>query len=174
MCMLVLAYNKSSYLYSKSIVPLTTTHNNNFRIDAREFLVTLLEKMFDKNPISFHLFKYASVLDPKVLVSQPLDVCKSLFQRLLFTLVHLRNICSSQADPALSEFPPFYHTSLRERKTSFESFQKERDRLDDFYVKETNIVLVLRLGQAAVEREFSVNSKVLNVNMHEISITSLN
>ena len=57
-----------------------------FRTDAREFLVTLLEKMFDKNPISFNIVKYASVLDPKILLSQPLNVCKSLFQRLVFAL----------------------------------------------------------------------------------------
>ena len=76
------------------------------------------------------------------------------------------------------ELSSFCHTSLRERKTSFESFEKERDRLDNFYIKETNIcnykifssvfklVLVLSHGSAAVERGFSVNNKVLNVNMH--------
>ena len=126
------------------------------------------------------IVKYGSVLDLKVLVSQPLDVCKSLFQRLLFTLVYLKIICSSQADLAFYEFSSFCHTSFKERKTGFESFQKERD----FYIKETNIynykvissvsklVLVLRHGQAAVERGFSVNKKFLNVNTHEISITS--
>ena len=47
-----------------------TTHKNanKFRIDAREFLVTLLKKMFDKNSVEY-IFKYASV--PKVFVSQP-------------------------------------------------------------------------------------------------------
>ena len=52
------------------------THNglDNFRTDAREFLVTLLEKMSDTNPIPFNRVKYASVLVPKVLVSQPQDV----------------------------------------------------------------------------------------------------
>ena len=105
-------------------------------------------------------------------------------QRLLYNLVHLKIICSSQADQALSEFSSFYHTSLRERKTSFESFQKERDRLNDFYVKETDIsnyknlssvfklVLVLSHGQAAVEWGFSVYNKALNFNMGEISIIS--
>ena len=60
------------------------THSNakKFRIDAKEFQVTLLKKMLNKNPILFSLVKYASVLDPKVLVLQPLNICKSLFQRL--------------------------------------------------------------------------------------------
>ena len=39
---------------------------NNFRIDAREFLVTLLEKMFDKDPILLNIVKYASVLGSSV------------------------------------------------------------------------------------------------------------
>ena len=62
------------------------------RIDARKFLITLLEKIFDKNAMSFNRVKYVSVLDPKVLASHPLDVSKSLFQSLLFTLAHLEII----------------------------------------------------------------------------------
>ena len=38
---------------------------NKFRIEAREFLVTLLEKMFRKNPLSFNIVKCMSVFDPK-------------------------------------------------------------------------------------------------------------
>ena len=33
---------------------------NKFRIEAREFVVTLLEKMFRKNPLSFNIVKYMS------------------------------------------------------------------------------------------------------------------
>ena len=66
-----------------------TTHNdiNKFGIDEREFLVTLLVKAFDNNPISSNIVKHASVPDPKVLVSQPLGVCRSLFQMILFRLI---------------------------------------------------------------------------------------
>lgn len=68
------------------------THNdvNKFPVDAREILVTWLEKMLDKYLISSKIVKYAFVLDHKLLVSQHLDVCNLLFQRLLFTLVHLK------------------------------------------------------------------------------------
>ena len=71
--MLVLAHNKSSKL---DVVIVTSIlkkdfaiHNdvNKFRIDAREFLVTLLENISDTNPVPFNVVKYASVLDPKVL-----------------------------------------------------------------------------------------------------------
>ena len=32
------------------------------RIDEREFLELLLEKMFDKSPVSFNIFKYLDLL----------------------------------------------------------------------------------------------------------------
>ena len=57
----------------------THSDESKFWIDESEFPDFLLESMFDKNPVSFNIFKYGSVLDPKVLVSQPLDICKSLF-----------------------------------------------------------------------------------------------
>ena len=50
---------------------------NKFRIETREFLVTLLEKMFRKNPQSFNIVKYMSVFDPKVLLNQASSVCKT-------------------------------------------------------------------------------------------------
>ena len=50
---------------------------NKFHIVAKEFLVTLLEKMFRKNPLSFNIVKYMSVFDPKVLLNQVPSVCKS-------------------------------------------------------------------------------------------------
>ena len=50
---------------------ITYSDLNDFRIDAREFLVTLLEKMFDKDPISFNIVKYTSVLDSTVGITTP-------------------------------------------------------------------------------------------------------
>ena len=57
-----------------------------FRIEAREFLVTLLEKMFRKNLLSFNIVKYMSVFDPKVLLNQAPSVWKSFFGKLASAL----------------------------------------------------------------------------------------
>ena len=157
---------------------------NKFRLEARKFLITLLEKMFNKSHISFNIVKRAAVLDPKFFLLRPLDVYKSVLQRLLFTLVQLKIICSSHADQALSEFSCFHTASFRERKTSYEVFQKNSNRLDDCYEKEVEIsnfkvlssvvklALVLSHGQAKVERGFSMNNKILTINLKEVSITS--
>ena len=66
------------------------TDINKFRIEAREFLVTLLEKMFRKNPLSF-----ISIFDPKVLLNQAPSVCKSLCGKLVCALVGSKIISSS-------------------------------------------------------------------------------
>ena len=39
---------------------------NKFCIEPRGFFVTILEKMFRKNLLSFNIVKYMSVFDPKV------------------------------------------------------------------------------------------------------------
>jgi len=43
----------------------TQAEINEFRAEARELLVALLEKMFKKNPLSFNFVKYASVFDER-------------------------------------------------------------------------------------------------------------
>ena len=80
---------------------------NKFRIEAREFLVTLLEKMFRKNLLSSNTVKYMPVFNPKVLLNRALSLCKSLFGKLVCALVGSKIISSSQGDKALSEFTLF-------------------------------------------------------------------
>ena len=165
---------------------------NKSRIEAREFLVTLLEKMFRKNRlsfnivkyISFNIVKYMSVFDPKVLLNQAPSVCKSLFGKLVCALVGSKIISSSQGDKALSEFTSFHESSMSEKRLAFEKFNRHEQRLDEFFMKQTGIVsytnllpilklvLVLSHGQANVERCFSVNNNVLKCDMSEKSIMS--
>ena len=165
---------------------------NKSRIEAREFLVTLLEKMFRKNRlsfnivkyISFNIVKYMSVFDPKVLLNQAPSVCKSLFGKLVCALVGSKIISSSQGDKALSEFTSFHESSMSEKRLVFEKFNRHDQRLGEFFMKQTGIVsytnvlpnlklvLVLSHVQANVERCFNVNNNVLKCNMSEKSIMS--
>ena len=88
---------------------------NKFRIEAREFVDTLLEKMFRKNPLSFNILKYMLVFDPKVLLSQAPSVCKSLFGKFVCALVGPKIISSFQGDKALSEFTLFHESSMSKK-----------------------------------------------------------
>ena len=157
---------------------------NKFLIEAREFLVTSLEKMFRKNLLSFNIVRYMSVFDPKVLLNQASRVCKSLFGKLMCALVGSKIVSSCQGDKALSEFTSFHESSMSEKRLAFEKFNRHEQRLDEFFMKQTGIVsytnllpilklvLVLSHGQANVERCFSVNNNVLKCSMSEKSIMS--
>ena len=47
------------------------------------------------------------------------------------------NICSAtQSDQVLADFSTFYQNELKHAKLSGSKFEKDKDRLDDFYVKE--------------------------------------
>jgi len=100
------------------------------------------------------------------------------------SLVGSKIVTSDQADKALSEFSLFHKSAMSERKIVFQVFDRAEERLDEFFIKKTDIlgyknllpilklVLVLSHGQANVERCFSVNNSVLKINMSEKSITS--
>ena len=154
-----------------------------FRVEAREFLVAMMEKIFQKNPLSSQFVQYATVFDPKVLLNQAPGDCKSLFGKLMRVLVGLKIVPSTQADKALSEFTSFHESCMSEKRSDFEKFKRHKDRLDDFFMKTEigsyknlfsilKLVLVLSHGQANVERCFSVNNNVLKFNMSENSIVS--
>ena len=146
---------------------------NKFRVEVKEFVVVLLEKMFCKNPISYNFVKYASIFDPKVLLSQPSNICKSLCGKLMCFLVGSKIVSTDQADKALSVFSSFYESCMSERKFAFKAFDRSKQRLDEFFMKKTDVgsyknllpilklVLVLSHGQANVERCFSVNNSIL-------------
>ena len=153
-----------------------------FRVEAREFLVAMMEKIFQKNPLPFQFVQYVTVFDPKFLLNQASGDCKSLFGKLMRVLVGLKIVPSTQADKALSEFTSFHESCMSEKRSDFEKFKRHKDRLDDFFMKTEigscknlfsilKLVLVLSRGQANVERCFSVNN-VLKFNMSENSIVS--
>ena len=154
-----------------------------FCVEAREFLVAMMEKIFQKNHLSFQFVQHATVFDPKVLLNQAPGDCKSLFGKLMRVLVGLKIVPSTQADKALSEFTSFHESCMSEKRSDFEKFKRHKDRLDDFFMKIEigsyknlfsilKLVLVLSRGQANVERCFSVNNNVLKFNMSENSIVS--
>ena len=52
------------------------------------------------------------------------------------------NICSAtQCDQVLVDFSTFYQNELKHAKLNGSRFEKDKDRQDDFYVKELCVVL---------------------------------
>ena len=94
-----------------------------FRVEAREFLVAMMEKIFQKNLLSFQFVQYATAFDPKVLLNQAPGDCKSLFGKLMPVLVGLKIVPSTQADEALSEFTSLHESCMSEKRSDFEKFK---------------------------------------------------
>ena len=88
------------------------------------------------------------------------------------------NICSeTQCDQVLADFSTFYQNELEHAKLNGIKFEKGKDHLDDFYVKELcvllykglsfvfKIILTMSHGQGAVERGFNINNSALKTKM---------
>ena len=87
------------------------------------------------------------------------------------------SICSAtQDDQAFVDFSVFYQNELKHAKLNGSKF-KDKNRLDDFYVKELcallskelsfviKIILTMSHGQAALERGLKINDSALNINI---------
>ena len=98
-------------------------------------------------------------------------------------LVQCKQIKPSEADVAKEEFSHFVRFVVQENKVHFSEYNFDTDCLDEFYMRylkgticyETltsviQLILVLSHGQAAVERGFSLNDKLLVENMKPESL----
>ena len=108
-----------------------------------------------------------------------------LFDKLLMKLVTYKKLVASVADLAKGEFSKFCETVVVGNKEEFLSFDKDKDCLDYFLWKFTDlkmfaklqhvikIVLILSLGQAQVEWGFSSNKSLIDDNMPTGTIVAL-
>ena len=99
-------------------------------------------------------------------------------------LISYNVISAGCADKAKRQYSKFLSTIVVEDKNAFLHFNIAEDRIDSFYFTFTagptfkdlfelvTIVLILSHGQAAVERDFSVNEKLLIENLHTESLTA--
>ena len=88
------------------------------------------------------------------------------------------DICgATQCDQVLADFSTFYQNELKHAKLNGSKFKKDKDHLDDFYIKELCVlpykelsfvikfILTMSHGQAATERGFSINSSAVKANI---------
>ena len=130
----------------------------------------------EPSPLGSVIVRNASALDPRDILMILMEKAKKKMKSILNHLINLKQVAPVFLDKALYQFTDF----LMEAKVSqgmFIEFNKESDRLDDFYFKECNInwykelaavvkiLLTLSHGQASVEQGFSENNTVLAQNM---------
>ena len=162
-------------LTGKNVV--STTQIKTFIKDIRKFVIAMLEKISEKSILGLSLVRAATIFNPDIL----LELLKQkLIDRLRVLLKHIMtlNICSAtQCDQALAEFSTFYQNELKHAKLNGSRFKKDKDRLDDFYVKELcvllyqefsffiKIIITMSHGREALETRFDINNSALKTNI---------
>ena len=138
----------------------------------------------EKSPLSSLVARCLQCFSPSFIGEFP-ENCEYLFDKLFIKLVTYKKLAASVADLAKGEFSKFCETVVVESKEEFLSFDKDKDRLDYFLWKLTDlkmyaklqhlikIILILSHGQAEVERGFSSNKSLIDDNMSTDTIVAL-
>ena len=153
----------------------SATQIKNFMKDILKFIIAMLEKIFEKIILGFSLVRAATIFNPDFL----LELSKQkLIDRLKMLLKHFMtlSICSAtQCDQALADLSTFYQNELKHAKLNGSKFEKDKDRVDDFYVNELCFTVQrvalcyqnypMSHGQVAVERGFNISNSALKTNI---------
>ena len=155
-----------------------------FKKSCVAMLVSIVQKLQEKNPLNHTIVRNSRSLSPIVMSTEP-KVCALQFSALVDKLFATKWISERVAENAKLQMQEFLSSTCKENKSKFKTFDVHTQRLDDFlgvYLhknekysslwKICQIVFVLSHGQSSVECGFSVNKKLLVENLGEISLVS--
>ena len=138
-----------------------------------KFLVAIVTKLQERCPLKYSFLRSFRALNPSEMVQNPSSSCTAL-QTITSKLVTSKQKTPDECDAAELQ----YKRLLRDEKNKLETFDPNKQRLDEFFYdllsgkqeyqalwKVVQFVLVLSQGQASVERSFSVNDDILLPNM---------
>ena len=135
---------------------------------SENLLLQCLERSL-KNVLGCSSVRATTVFNPnlkaKSFSKQQLIDCLEVLLKHFMTL----NIWSAtQYDQVLADFSTFYQNELKHAKVNGRKFKKDKDRLDNCYVKELfcfkefsfvlKVILTMSHGQVAAERGFNINN----------------
>ncbi|XP_065665582.1 uncharacterized protein LOC136087006 [Hydra vulgaris] len=175
---------KYDLLQLKSKGKITEVQIDKFKSEVCDFLVSMCTHIIEKSPLSSLVARCLMCISPSFMVEFP-EKCEYFFEKLLMKLVTYKKIRASVGDLAKNEYSRFCKIVVVDNKELFLTFDKDKDRLDYFLWKYTDlklytnlqqifkIVLILSHGQAQVERGFSSNKSLVDDNMSTDTIISL-
>ena len=171
--------NEINCLKKRDLV--TSREKNKFLSEVQDFLVAMINKLFEKSPVCSIFLKAASVLDPDVIFNNKKDDLVNRFRILLKSIIKLAILPANKCDQALTDFKKFVDLV----KSSAHTFSQKDDRLDDYYFNSqfniskyeefsfiVQLVLTLSHGQATVERGFNLTKSLLQTNMTPETVIS--
>ena len=155
-----------------------------FRKGYVTFVRSMLEKIFERSPVTSPILRQAALFDPENLASVPKETLTRSFKGLLGEFVELKIISTSQGDKALQEFSSFYDEERVVHLRALKDFSEKEQRLDTFFFNDIGIgkyehlSFILRLlltmshGQSAVERNFSLKNNLEQDNQSDDTIVA--
>ena len=150
-----------------------------FKSECLEFLKGTIMKLLERSPLKFSVTKGMSCLSPEIILrssTDRVDLCIDKF-------MELNRISGEEGDMIKEDYCKIRDN--RQAKKMMESFDKEKNRLDQTFLdlasimnlsnafkRFVNIILINFHGNAGVERGFSVNKHCLAENLHEESLVA--
>ena len=151
---------------------------------CRKFLVSVLQKIFERSPPQSAVVRSSRIFDPKVVVSYSASDSEKCLKGLIHQLMSLSILQPTFCHKVRESFRNFLTEDLVLHKEKFINYDRATQRLDDFYFNSTvnvkkypelsfvlKVVFVLGHGQAAIEKGFNLIDQSIKEN---ISAESLN
>ena len=84
-----------------------------FKEGAQQFVISMLEKLFEKSALASVVLRSASVFGPSVMCELSKEKLQERWKYLLKHLIHLGIITSSRCDQAMAEFNSFQENEVK-------------------------------------------------------------
>lgn len=159
----------------------------NFRLQCRELLVAIVEKLKERSPLKFLIVRGVSALDPFIIKHKP-KIGIQRFQVALQCLVHANRVEDDVAEKAKQQYINLTNAANLRLQHEFETFFKvptDEVGLDKFFFdilgddknfaelwKVVKMCLIFSHGNASVESGFSINKSLLIENLHETTLVN--
>ena len=155
-----------------------------FKKEGQQLVIAMVSKFIEKIPLGSDFLLSLSVLHPQFLSSRPRSTVLDRWKIVLTHILKLNILSTKCCDEAMSEFKLFLDGNVMKFKQKLMEFSID-ERLDELYFDTLSVsrfkklalvvALVLTLmshGAASVERSFSQNNNLIQVNMSPDTIFS--
>jgi len=149
-----------------------------FCMDCRKWLSVTVCKLLNKIAVQYSLARNLAFVDPRTIAE--CETNQSRLKSVLRQLVQFNRVVASDVDDILHQYQDYAESMTHSHHELFTSFSPSVSRLDTLMVdtmsrndsycklwKVVKMLLVLSLGQASVERGFSINKQVETDNLTE-------
>ena len=156
----------------------TNQEIKDFKKEVYKFVKATLKKIFERSPIGSVVLRNSNIFN-HIVMANTTEVLRSQFKVLLTHFIKLKIMPASDENKSMPQFSDFNELKLNDDK--FCNFERNKVRLDHFcfniigvqkydkFAFIIKVILTVSHGQTAIERGFSLNKTILDVNMKEES-----